>query len=212
MKKQNKNFIAVIPARAGSIGVKNKNAKKINGHPLIAYTIQAAKESKCIRKIYVSTDGKNIADISKKYGAEVIVRPKKLSGNTIMPDDAVTHAIKVLEKKGVEFENVVFFQPTSALRKKGDVDKAINIFNKKSADSLFASSDMHITVWKETKKKIIPVNHSYKDRKRRQDFVTQYIENGSFYITNKNVYKKTNLRLGGKIATYVMENWSIFEI
>lgn len=75
-----KNFIALITAREGSKGIKNKNLKKINGHPLIAYSIFAAKKSKNIKKVYVTTDGKNIAKISKKYGADVIMRPKNLAG------------------------------------------------------------------------------------------------------------------------------------
>ena len=212
MPEKFNEYIAVIPARSGSIGVKNKNTKKINGHPLIAYTIEAAKQSKNIKKIFVSTDGKEIASVARKYGAEVIDRPKKLAGSIIMPDEAVTHAINFLEKKGLKFKNVVFFQPTSALRKKGDVDRAIDIYKKKGANSLFTSSDMHVTIWKENNRRIKPINHSYKNRKRRQDSASQYIENGSFYITNKNIYKNTNLRLGGIIETYVMENWSIFEI
>ena len=77
MPEKFNEYIAVIPARSGSIGVKNKNIKKINGHPLIAYTIEAAKQSKNIKKIFVSTDGKEIASVARKYGAEVIDRPKK---------------------------------------------------------------------------------------------------------------------------------------
>ena len=99
MRKKIYEFIAVIPARGGSVGIKNKNIKNLNGHPLIAYTIEAAKKSKFIKKIYVSTDNKKIAKISKKYGSEIIKRPKYLSGNTIMNDDAVSHAIRILEKK-----------------------------------------------------------------------------------------------------------------
>ena len=212
MPEKFNEYIAVIPARSGSIGVKNKNIKKINGHPLIAYTIEAAKQSKNIKKIFVSTDGKEIASVARKYGAEVIDRPKKLAGSIILPEEAVTHAINFLEKKGLKFKNIVFFQPTSALRKKGDVDRAINVFKKKKANSLFASTDMHVLIWKETKNKIYPFNHDYKNRKRRQDSAPLYTENGSFYITEKNLYKNKNCRLGGRIETYVMENWSIFEV
>jgi CMP-N,N'-diacetyllegionaminic acid synthase len=213
MEKKKYQFIAIIPARGGSVGVKNKNIKNLNGHPLVAYTIEAAKKSQFIKKIYVSTDSKKIAKISKKYGAEIINRPKYLSGNTIMNDDAVSHVIKVLEKKNeFDFENIVFFQPTSPLRRKDDVDKAIKIFKKEKADSLFTSSDMHVAIWKEKNKKIFPFHHSFKKRKRRQDSDKQYIENGSFYIANKNIFKDKNVRLGGKISTYVMDNLCIFEI
>ena len=213
MRKKIYEFIAVIPARGGSVGIKNKNIKNLNGHPLIAYTIEAAKKSKFIKKIYVSTDNKKIAKISKKYGSEIIKRPKYLSGNTIMNDDAVSHAIRILEKKNeFDFENIVFFQPTSPLRMKNDVDKAIKIFKKKNADSLFASCDMDVAIWKEKEKKLIPFHHSFKKRKRRQDKNKYYIENGSFYIAKKSIFKNTNVRLGGKICTYVMNNLCFLEI
>ena len=77
-------FVALIPAREGSKGVKNKNIKIINGHPVIAYSILAAKKSKNVKKVFVTTDGPNIAKIAKKYGAEVIIRPKNLSKGKIL--------------------------------------------------------------------------------------------------------------------------------
>ena len=135
--EKNYDFIAVITARAGSKSVKNKNIKKLITI-LLAYTIEAAKRSKYIKEIYVSTDGNKIAKVAKKYGAKVIKRPKSLSGGVVMPDLAVTHVIKSLENKDeFNFKNVVFFQPTSALRRHGDVDKAIEIFKKEKLDSLF---------------------------------------------------------------------------
>ena len=93
-----KKIIAIIPAREGSKGIKNKNIKKLNGVPLISYSISSAKKSKLIDKVFVSTDGKQISRISKIYGAEVIIRPKKISNNIIMPDAAVVHAINYISK------------------------------------------------------------------------------------------------------------------
>ncbi|RPG95906.1 MAG: acylneuraminate cytidylyltransferase family protein [Candidatus Pelagibacter sp. TMED165] len=208
-----KNFIALITAREGSQGIKNKNLKKINGHPLIAYSIFAAKKSKNIKKVYVTTDGNNIAKISKKYGADVIMRPKNLAGGRVMPDHALVHAVDYLEKKKeISFENIVFLQPTSILRKKNDIDNAIKTFKKEKADSLFTSSDMHIFLWQKKNKNLAPINYNYKKRKRRQEQPLEYIENGSFYITNKKILKKNNNRLGGKVSSYIMDNLSLFEI
>ncbi len=152
MKKKTEDFVAIIPARTGSREVTNKNIKKLNGHSLLAYTIEAVKKSKFINKIYVSTDGKKISNIAKSYGAKVIKRPKSLSGNIIMPDDAVTHAIKYLENENLfNFKNVVFLQPTSPLRSINDIDNAIKIFKKEKSDSLFSSVDMHVAIWKQKK-------------------------------------------------------------
>ena len=214
MKNIKKNFVAIIPARAKSTELKDKNVIKIKKHPLISYSIEAAKRSKFIKKIFVTTDGKKIAKISKAYGAIVIKRPKSLSGNVIMPDASIAHAINYIEKNiNVSFENVVFLQPTSPLRKYSDIDNAIKLFKKNNADSLFSSVDINPLVWKIKKNKIRPLNYNYKNRIRRQDTTEQnVVENGSIYITNKNIFKKYKSRLGGKIITYIMDSWSIFEI
>ena len=214
MKNIKKNFVAIIPARAESKELKDKNVIKIKKHPLISYSIEAAKRSKFIKKIFVTTDGKKIAKISKVYGATVIKRPKSLSGNVIMPDASIAHAINYIEKNiNVNFENVVFLQPTSPLRKYSDIDNAIKLFKKNNADSLFSSVDINPLVWKIKKNKIRPLNYNYKNRIRRQDTTEQnVVENGSIYITNKNIFKKYKSRLGGKIITYIMDSWSIFEI
>ena len=103
------NFIALIPAREGSKGVKNKNIKIINDHPVLAYSILAAKKSKNIKRVFVTTDGPDIAKIARKYGAEVIIRPKNLSKGRIMAEPSLIHAIDYLEReKKTQINNIVF--------------------------------------------------------------------------------------------------------
>ena len=207
------NFVALIPAREGSKGVKNKNIKIINGHPVLAYSILAAKKSKNIKKVFVTTDGPNIAKIAKKYGAEVIIRPKNLSKGRIMAEPSLIHAIDYLEReKKTQINNIVLLQPTSIIRNKNDIDNAIRVFKNQRADSLFSSCDMHIFLWRKMLKKIKPINYNFKNRKNRQELPNEYIENGSIYITKKTILKKYKNRLGGKISTYVMSGLSIFEI
>jgi len=206
-------FIALIPAREGSKGVKNKNTKIINGHPVIAYSIIAARKSKNIKKVFVTTDGTNIAKISEKYGAEVIMRPKDLAKGRMMAEPALIHAIDHLEKKKqFEIDNIVLLQPTSIIRNKNDIDNAIKVFKTERADSLFSSCDMHIFLWRKKFKNINPINYNFKNRKNRQELPEEYIENGSIYITRKKILKKYKNRLGGKISTYSMNSLSIFEI
>ena len=121
-----KRIIAVIPARKNSKGIKNKNLINLNGLPLISYSIDYAKKSKLINRVFVSTDGDNIASVSKKFGAEVVIRPKSLSNDTIMPDHAVVHTIDYVKKiLKYNFDYVVFLQPTTPLRQLGELDKAI---------------------------------------------------------------------------------------
>ena len=136
-----------------------------------------------------------------------------LAGNIIMPDASIVHAINHIEKNlNISFDNIVFLQPTSPLRKHSDIDNAIKLFKKKNADSLFSSVDIHPLMWKIKKNKATPLNYNYKKRVRRQDTEKNVVENGSIYITKKNIFKKYKSRLAGKIITYMMDSWSIFEI
>ena len=98
MHKNHKSFVAIIPARAGSREIKKKNIIQINGHPLISYSIEAAKKSKFIKNIFVTTDGKDIARVAEKYGAKIIFRPKYISSNTAQIEPAILHAIKYIEE------------------------------------------------------------------------------------------------------------------
>jgi len=97
--------ICLICARGGSKGIPNKNIKIISKKPLIAHTITSAINSKLFSHVIVSTEDKKIAQISKKYGAEVpFIRPKKLSSDTTSVGDVFIHAIKKLYSLGYEFE------------------------------------------------------------------------------------------------------------
>ena len=126
--------IALIPARGGSKGIKNKNIKLLNGKPLIYYTIMAAKKSKLIDRIIVSTDDKRIKSVAIKYGAEVpFIRPKKLSQDHVLDYPVILHAIKKLKLNSSKQQNdiLVFLRPTMPLRNYKDIDAGIKKILKK---------------------------------------------------------------------------------
>lgn len=100
--KSNKKFLALIPARAGSKGIKDKNIIDLKGKPLIAYSIDAALKSKYIDRVVVSTDGEDIAAVAKEWGADVpFLRPDYLASDTAKTIDAVLHCIEALKKAGL---------------------------------------------------------------------------------------------------------------
>lgn len=119
--------VAIIPARSGSKGVKDKNIRLLNGHPMIAYTIAAAKLSKSVDRIIVSTDSEKYAEIARKYGAEVpFLRPAEISGDKATDIEFMIHAINWLyENEGSVPEYWVHLRATCPLRIPDDIDKAV---------------------------------------------------------------------------------------
>ena len=212
-KFKKKNFTVIIPARGGSVEIKNKNLKNINLRPLVAYSINNALNSKLVGDTFVSTDSKRIAKISTKYGAKIILRPKHLGKSNSSIDDVVIHALNYLEKKkNFSIKNIVTLQPTSFFRSHKDIDNAIKFFISKNADSLFSSVNIHPLFWMKTKKKLKPLNYLPTKRVNRQKMKTYLIENGAIYITKKKILQNINSRLGGKIVSYIMDSISLLEI
>jgi CMP-N,N'-diacetyllegionaminic acid synthase len=198
-----KTFLAVIPARGNSQRIKNKNLFKLNNKPLIYWTINSAVKSKYISSVCVTSDSNQILNYCKKLNVKTILRPKKLSGNIIMPDEAIKHAYLKLKKK---YDFIVMLQPTSPLRTSEDIDNAIEIIIKDKSESLFSSSVETGFIWKKSKNSYRPINYNFKKRPRSQgnQDISFYIENGAIYITKSNLFAKSSNRLGGKISTYNM--------
>lgn len=206
------NIISIIPARGGSKGIPRKNIKLLAGKPLIAYTIETSLNSKLINRTIVSTEDREIAGISNEYGAEVIRRPKKLATDTAPTEPVLQDVVKYLEEKeNYKPDLIVLLQPTSPLRKKGDIDKAIKQLIRTKADSLLSVKESDDFLWKKENKVFKPVNYDFKNRPRRQD-MNQYLENGSIYITKRNILMNKNCRLGGEVTCYVMDEEDSFEI
>jgi CMP-N,N'-diacetyllegionaminic acid synthase len=128
-----RSFLGVITARAGSVRIPGKNLVPLAGVPLIAYTLQAAKESRHLDRVVVSTDGDHIAAVAREYGVDVIERPSELAGSAGRSVDAVLHAVAAVDSS---FTDVVLLQPTSPLRTARHVDEAIEMYVAQAAQSL----------------------------------------------------------------------------
>ena len=137
--------ICLICARGGSKGVPNKNIRIISKKPLIAHTITSAINSKLFSHVVVSTENKNIAQISKKYGAEVpFIRPKKLALDTTPVGDVFIHAIKKLYSLGYEFEIFVNRDCTVPFIKNTDIKKTIDLLKNKKCDAVYGVYRQHL--------------------------------------------------------------------
>ena len=137
--------ICLICARGGSKGVPNKNIRIISNKPLIAHTITSAINSKLFSHVVVSTENKNIAQISKKYGAEVpFIRPKNLALDTTPVGDVFIHAIKKLYSLGYEFEIFVNRDCTVPFIKNTDIKKTIDLLKNKKCDAVYGVYRQHL--------------------------------------------------------------------
>ncbi|MEK7178867.1 MAG: acylneuraminate cytidylyltransferase family protein, partial [Patescibacteria group bacterium] len=131
--------IAVIPARGGSKGFPGKNIIPLGGKPLIAWSIEAAKKSKLVERVIVTTDDEKIASIAREYGAEVpFIRPAELAQDDTPPDPVLKHVLQFLEEKeGVSPEIIVWLEPPCPFRTPQEIDEAIvALKNDSDADSL----------------------------------------------------------------------------
>ncbi len=206
-----KNIIAIIPARGGSKGIPKKNIINFLKKPLITHSIEYAKSSNLINDIYISTDDNHIAKIGSENGAKIIKRPDFLSNDTASTESAILHLLNEINNKP---DVIVLLQPTSPLRPKGSLDKALEYFFLEKHDSLLSISPTHRFFWNIRDKKAIP-KYDFKNRPRRQDMDTSdinYIENGSLYIFTYENLLKNNNRLGGRIGYVIFDEKYSYEI
>ena len=189
--------VVIIPARGGSKGIPGKNAKPLAGKPLISHSIEHAKNSKLVTKIFVTTDCQNIKKIALDAGVGVIDRPAKLSGDSCSSESALAHALDQIMVNSESFDYVVFLQCTSPFRRINDIDDAINKIRKEQADSLLSVVQSHKFLWSESQSGAKSINYDFQNRPRRQDMPIQFQENGSIYIFKPWVLEDLNNRLGG---------------
>lgn len=178
--------IAIIPARSGSKGLKDKNIKELFGKPLIAYSIEAAVQSGLFDEVMVSTDSEVYADISKKWGAEVpFLRSEETASDSASSWDTVREVLAGYKNLGKEFDTVCLLQPTSPLRTCDDVKNAYQIYEKKNAKTVIGVCQTeHSPLWENTLPEDGAMDNfiSKEHSQRRQALPKYYRINGAMYI------------------------------
>lgn len=200
--------LAIIPARSGSKGLINKNIRKLNGKPLIAYTIEAAINSRIFSDIIVSTDSQEYADIAVKYGAKVpFLRPKELGADNTGSNDVVEDVLLKMKKMGKEYENFMLLQPTSPLRDDKDILDAFNTFISKDAKSVISMCECEHSplLFKQLgEDKCLDGFLSNIEKLRRQDLECYYRLNGAIYISKVDYFLKYKDFYKEKCYAYIM--------
>ena len=209
--------IAIIPARSGSKGLKDKNIKPLLDIPLLAYSIRAAKDSALFDEIMVSTDSDDYAQIAKDYGASVpFLRSAKTSSDTAGSWDVVTEVLSQYQTSGRWFDTICLLQPTSPLRIASDIIGGYQLFDQKNADAITAVCEMdHSPLWSMTLPPDLSLGSfrkSLSQSKRRQDLDTYYRINGALYIRKISYHANSIQLLSEKEYAYVMERGRSIDI
>lgn len=208
--------IAIIPARGGSKGIPRKNLRRLNDKPLVAYSILCAKEALedgVISRIIVSTEDPEIAAVSRQWGAEVIDRPAELASDEAPTEPCMEHVVSALEKQGVPVGATVLLQPTSPLRPPHVVRDMWSALESGGFDSMLTLTVFHGFLWKRREGGVAEPQHDIRHRPRRQDIKDPfYKENGSVYITRRDVLMGSHNRLGGRIGIHELDEHYGIEI
>jgi len=205
--------IAIIPARSGSKGLKDKNIIDLCGKPLLAYSIEAALESKLFERIILTTDSEKYAKIGKSYGAEIMMRGESLSN-----DQAITFMVieDVLSRLGEDCDYFMLLQPTSPMRNSMHLTEASRLFeeNCDSFDYLVSVKEAEHTA-----ELVKPIGDDLSLRKFDADFssyrrqnMKEYSPNGAIFIAKPKSYIKQKHFFGEKSIAYIMSKGDSIDI
>lgn len=201
--------LALIPARQGSKGLKDKNIVNLAGKPLIYHTIEAAISCPFFDRIIVTTDSYKIATMCGSM-CGIMLRPTELGADNVTLAPVIVHALETAEKRyNHPFANVFTLQPTSPLRTDADIGKAFDLYKREEADSLISVTEERHSLWGIDNGK---VEELYKPTVNRQWAVPYFIGNGAIFITKRSILLSEKTRVGGRVALYVMDKKSSMDI
>ena len=209
-------IVAVIPARGGSKRIKKKNIKNFLNKPIIYYPIKQIQKSKLFDKIIVSTDNKEISEISKKFGAEILFkRPKKLSNDYATTQEVIIHAVKWLTKNNYNPDMICCIYPTSVFINSHDLKESYKLFIKKKWNFIFSATNYLYPIQRafyQKKNGSIKMFRPKNYFKRSQDLVKVYHDAGQFYWGASNAWKKKKEIIKAKSSIYVMPSYRVIDI
>ncbi|HKX78284.1 MAG TPA: acylneuraminate cytidylyltransferase [Novosphingobium sp.] len=207
-------ILAVIPARGGSKGIPRKNLRVVGGRPLVAHAIIAAQAAKRVSRVVVTTDDDEIARVSEAYGATVIRRPAELASDTASSEDALLHALEVLEREeGYDPDAILLIQCTSPLTTPDDIDGTAGALLDGGADTSVAVAPFHYFLWsRDDTGESVAINHEKSKRLMRQQRRPEYIETGAVYAMRVAGFREARHRFFGRTALHETPSENRLEI
>ena len=207
--------LAIIPARGGSKRIPRKNVKDFHGRPMIAYAITAAKESKLFDRIIVSTDDEEIANLARKWGAEVpFTRPPQLANDYIATVPVIAHGIEECRKLGWNFDKVCCIYPCVPFIKIEDLRGALDLMNGANQGYCFPVTEYSSAIQRalklSTDKKTTPFFPEF-ELSRTQDLDPAYYDAGQFYWATAETWL-TNSNIHSSGIGFKVPNWRVLDI
>ena len=212
-------ILAIIPARGGSKGIPNKNLELVNGKPLINWTIEKAKQSNLLTEIFVSTDSIEIAEYSESLGISAKpLRPSALATDSSPTIDTVIHVLADFTKIGKQFEYILLLEPTSPLRKKGDIDRCIEalIKQKINFDALvtLGQTKEHPSLLRKmsTSGQVETYSDTGLSESRRQDLPEVFFPFGVAYLVKVETLFLEKSFYPRRTMGFLLDEWQCFEV
>lgn len=202
--------IGIIPARAGSKRLARKNVRLLGGKPLVAWTIEAARRSRRLSKLVVSSDDAQVLEIATGYDPQLALRrPAEIAGDTSLAIEFVRHALDALERDGQgPFEAVAILQPSSPFTLPEDIDATIELLDKSGADSAVSVMQLDHAIHP-LKMKLLEGDHlvpylaEERGRMAAHELTTIYVRNCSVYATRRSSIDRGQV-IGDDCRGYVM--------
>ena len=201
--------LAVVPARSGSKGIPDKNLVDLAGRPLIAHTIEAARASKLVSRLIVSTDDQRIAEAARQAGAEVpFLRSGELATDEAGNVDVFIDAIERMRREGFAGPWAMLLQPTSPLRTADDIDSAGGLMQERQADVVVSVCEAEPHPWlamqADGQNWLHPAGFSGRAQPGRQAFPPMYTLNGAIYLVDIDSFLERRSMYGARTAGYLM--------
>lgn len=207
--------IAIIPARGGSKRIPRKNVKLFAGQPMISYAISIAIECNLFDHIVVSTDDDEIADIARKFGAEVpFIRPTELSDDEMATVPVIAHAINNCAERGWAFDSVCCIYPCVPFLRAHDLIDSFQLFNSSDAKYCLSVVEFPSSVQRAlamNAKGIVAPHFSENELTRTQDLTAAYHDAGQFYWGSLESWR-SNDRIHSNAVGFQLPSWRTIDI
>jgi CMP-N-acetylneuraminic acid synthetase/spore coat polysaccharide biosynthesis predicted glycosyltransferase SpsG len=191
------SIMAIIPVRGGSRGIPRKNARILGGKPLLAHSVQAALASGVLDGVYVTTDDAELAEIARRYGADVLDRPAALAADHVGLDAVIVDAVRAVEERSGHIDHVVSIQATCPLLKPETIAAAVRKCVEEDLDTvLTVTNDTHLCWGLDASGQPVPL---YKARVNRQYLPPVFRETGGIFVCRRSVLK-TGTRFGERVG------------